>query len=316
MSNLQAPSRKVCIVKPYSITHRFKVAKEFVGSTLLEMMTIRFPFRDQAEWALRIGEDKVGVNERSCTPDYLLKEKDQVFHYNPSVIEPSVPDEVEILYQTENYLIVFKPAPMPMHPGGRYNKNTLTEILKEEGYRDLKIVHRLDGVTSGIVLFAKTKEFAKKAMECFRSGRVTKTYYAHVSGIPQEDKKTIEASIRRKRGFVFESEKKLENGKNAITRFSVLERRENSAIIKCEPVTGRTHQIRLHLENWGYPVIDDPIYGSEGDRSSKKTQNVGIRLLSAGMVSKELGVCYTLDIPADWEDSILKNPSNPLKKPQ
>lgn len=300
LSNLQAPSRRVRIVKPYSITHRFRVAKEFVGSTLSEMMATRFPFREQADWFLRIKEGKVGVNEQSCAPDYLLREKDEVFHYNPAVIEPSVPDEVEVLHQTNDYLVVFKPAPMPMHPGGRYNKNSLTEILKEKGFEDLKIVHRLDGVTSGIVLFAKTKDFAKKAMECFRDSRIIKTYYAHVAGVPGEDEKTIESAIRRKKGFVFESEDKLENGKNAITRFSVLERRENSAIIKCEPITGRTHQIRLHLEKWGYPIINDPIYGLRGDKSSKRTQNAGIRLLNAGIVSKDLGVDYKLDIPAGW----------------
>ena len=71
------------------------------------------------------------------------------------------PDTVRIIEETETYLAVFKPAPMPMHPGGRYFKNTLKSILEEAGFEGLKITHRLDAVTSGIVLFAKNNRVCK-----------------------------------------------------------------------------------------------------------------------------------------------------------
>lgn len=254
------------------------------------MMATRFPFRAEEEWKARIENGRVGLNEESVAPDVLLKKSDSVFHHNPNVIEPSVPDEIEILQETEDWIAVFKPAPLPMHPGGRYFKNTLTAMLEEMGYPDLKIVHRLDAVTSGIVLFAKTKAFAQKAMTEFAEGRVQKTYYAEVSGVPDEDTVTITAPIRRKTGFVFESNPDLTNAKPAETTFTVVERKEHSAIIKCEPKTGRTHQIRLHLEHWGYPIIDDPIYGIHGDKTSKKAQKTGISLVSSGLVIKGLGV--------------------------
>ncbi len=299
---LQAPERKVRIVAPYPIRHEFRVAQEFVGKSLLEMMATRFPFRSEPEWARRIGEGKVGVNGAECDPRYRLKDTDRVFHYNPYVVEPSVPDEVEVLKIHSEYLIVFKPAPMPMHPGGRYNRNTLTEILKESGYEGLKIVHRLDGVTSGLVLFARTKAFANKAMECFRDGMVRKTYYARVHGLPEEDEITIDLPIRRKVGFVFESDPDLTKAKPAQTKFTVTERGENSAIVRCEPLTGRTHQIRLHLEQWGHPILDDPIYGPNGDKSSKKTQNTGISLLNAAIDIPELEVSYRL--PRHYELTI------------
>lgn len=300
---LQAPKRKVRIVAPYPIRHEFKVGHEFVGKSLLQMMATRFPFRSEPEWAQRIKEGKVGVNGAECEPRYHLKDTDLVFHFNPYVIEPSVPDEVQVLEVHSEYLVVFKPAPMPMHPGGRYNRNTLTEILKEWGYEDLKIVHRLDGVTSGIVLFARTKSFANKLMECFRDGKVRKTYYAHVHGVPVEDQKVIDHPIRRKVGFVFESNPDLKKAKPACTKFTVTERKEHSAIVRCEPLTGRTHQIRLHLEQWGHPIIDDPIYGPNGDKSSQKTQNKGISLLNAGIDIPELNLSYRL--PSQYELKIL-----------
>jgi RluA family pseudouridine synthase len=282
-------NRNVRLVLPYPITHRFNVQDEFVNKTLLEMMAIRFPFRPEQEWKNRIENGRVGLNEESSDPNTVLKKSDSVFHHNPKVIEPSVPDEVEILQETEEWVAVYKPAPLPMHPGGRYFKNTLTAVLEEMGYPDLKIVHRLDAVTSGIVLFAKNKAFAKKAMTEFAEGRVQKTYFAEISGHPKEDQITINTPIKRKTGFVFESNPDLTHAKPAITVFTVIERKEKSCIVKCEPKTGRTHQIRLHLEHWGYPIIDDPIYGINGDKTSKIAQKTAISLVSAGLEIKGLG---------------------------
>lgn len=290
LPNKQKNSRNIRLISPYPITHRFKVQDEFVDKTLLEMMSIRFPFRPEQEWQTRIENGRVGLNEERSSPNTLLKKSDSVFHHNPKVIEPSVPDEVEILKETEDWIAVFKPAPLPMHPGGRYFKNTLTAILEDIGYADLKIVHRLDAVTSGIVLFAKNKTFAQKAMKEFAEGRVQKTYFAEISGQPKENRITIDTPIKRKTGFVFESNPDLTNAKPAETTFTVVDRKDDTAIIKCEPKTGRTHQIRLHLEHWGYPIVDDPIYGINGDKTSKKAQKTAISLVSAGLRIEGLGV--------------------------
>jgi len=294
LPNKQLNSRKVRLISPYPITHRFKVQDEFVGKPLLEMMVTRFPFRPEQEWQTRIENGRVGLNDEPSSPNALLKKSDSVFHHNPNVIEPSVPNEVEILEETEDWIAVYKPAPLPMHPGGRYFKNTLTAMLEEMGYPDLKIVHRLDAVTSGIVLFAKTKAFAQKAMTEFAEGRVKKIYFAEISGQPKEDQITINTPIKRKTGFVFESNPDLTNAKPAETTFTVVERKEHSCIVQCEPKTGRTHQIRLHLEHWGYPIIDDPTYGLNGDKTSKKAQKTGISLVSAGLRIDDLGVRVTI----------------------
>ncbi len=287
-------SRNIRLVSPYSFTHRFKTDPSFVGKSLLEMVTVKLPFQTEEEWSRRIESGRVFVNENKVQPDFKLSASDEVFHHNSRVIEPSVPDEVEVLLEEEEYLIVFKPAPMPMHPGGRYFKNTLTEILKDQGYDNIRIVHRLDAVTSGIVLVAKTKEFAKRATQCFTEGKVIKTYFALVNGIPKEKTTIINSPIKRKHGFVFESDEALEGARHAITHFEVLEARESSALVKCIPETGRTHQIRLHLAKWGYPIIDDLIYGKGGDQSSKTTQNQSISLMSVGIEIGELGIRYSL----------------------
>ncbi len=287
-------SCNIRLVLPYPITHRFKPGIEFDGKSLEEMMTTKFPFQSKTEWRGRIKSGRVLVNDQKVEPEAMLNILDEISHHNPRAIEPSVPDEVEVLVEEEEYLIVYKPAPMPMHPGGRYFKNTLIEILKEKGFEDLRIVHRLDSVTSGVVLIAQNKEFAKKATQCFTEGKVSKTYYALVDGIPKEKTITINAPIKRKQGFVFESHESLQGARQAITHFEVVEVRENSALIKCRPETGRTHQIRLHLAKWGYPIIDDLIYGKEGDQTSKTAQKRAISLVSAGLEIEELGISFKL----------------------
>ncbi len=297
----QANKRKVRLVLPYPITHRFRVGAEFVNKTLLFTMSTRFPFRAENDWQKRILDGKVGVNENLTSPDYELKNQDEIFHHNPLVIEPSVPDEVQILKETDDFVAVFKPAPLPMHPGGRYNKNTLTWMLDDLGYKNLKIIHRLDAVTSGIVLFGKTKEFAQKAMTCFAESKVDKTYYAIIYGVPSERAKLVDLPIKRKNGFVFESKLGLTAAKESQTKFTVIESGDDVSLVKCEPITGRTHQIRLHLESWGHPIIDDPIYGIGGDKSSKKAQNVAISLISSGLKIDKLGIDLKIDIPEEWK---------------
>lgn len=292
--NKKKLSRNIRLVSPYSFTHRFKTDPLFVGKSLLEMVSVKLPFQTEEEWSRRIELGRVFVNENKVTPEFKLSAGDEVFHHNPRVIEPSVPDEVEVLLEEEEYLIVYKPAPMPMHPGGRYFKNTLVEILKDKGFEDLKIVHRLDAVTSGVVLVARNKVFAKKATQYFTDGKVAKIYYALVDGIPEEKAITINSPIKRKHGFVFQSGEKLEGARNATTHFEVVEERENSALVKCIPETGRTHQIRLHLAKWGYPIIDDLIYGKKGDQSSKTTQKRAISLVSAGLEIEELGIKFRI----------------------
>ncbi|MGN8225613.1 pseudouridine synthase family protein [Gracilimonas sp. BCB1] len=298
-------SRPIRIVSPYPITYRFKVKSEFEGKSLLNLMTTRFPFHGANVWKVKIKNGHVGVNGEKADACHILSRQDEVYHHNPRVIEPSVPDEVEVLEKNTDYLIVYKPAPLPMHPGGRYNKNSLTTILEEKGFNNLRIVHRLDAVTSGLVLFARNKEFAQKAMVCFSESKVRKTYFAWVSGNPAEKSITIDTPIRRKTGFVFESELGLKHAKEAITHFEVITQNQESAIVKCTPKTGRTHQIRLHLEQWGHPIIDDPIYGIGGDKSSKRAQKAGISLLNAGLEIEELGVKYILENSESWFKKVL-----------
>jgi len=272
------------------------------------MMVNRFPFKSRADWNDRIKSGYVRINDRKSSGDDFLKSSDFISHHNPKVKEPAVPDHIDIIDETDDYIVVVKPAPMPVHPGGRYYKNTLIEILKERGYKNLKIIHRLDAVTSGLLIFGKNPVFTRKLFHHFQKGNVIKQYYALVSGHPVEDEKVVDISIRRKEGFRFTCDPYNRHGsKLAKTRFEVRERFHETSLISCYPQTGRTHQLRLHLQFWGYPIYDDPIYGP--DNNNEKIQKRAISLFNAELKIPGLGIDYLLPPPSDWT---ITSPSSAL----
>lgn len=257
------------------------------GSKLIDFFHERFPFVSKEEWIRRIDNKWIHQDGVPLKADQIIETNQLIHHYSPRVVEPAVAGDVKVVQETEDWIVVDKPAPLPMHQGGRYYKNTLIYILKEMGYEDIKMVHRLDSVTSGLVLLAKNKATAITFRKMFEEGKVEKWYYAVIEG-ELKSEVTVDVPIRRKRGFVFECGEQLEGSKPAKTILFPEEYCDGKTIVKCIPVTGRTHQIRLHLQYIGYPIVDDPIYGPGGDQSGKQLQNSAISLRSSGMVIEEM----------------------------
>jgi len=277
------------VVAPYELTRKIRIKPADAGKTVLDFFDERFPFAGREGWLDRIDRGWILDNGRPVSYADILKENRELHHYSPKVKEPAVASDVHVLEETSGWLAVYKPAPLPMHPGGRYNKNTLLYILKEMGYENLKMVHRLDAVTSGVVLLSKHKDSAKELRAAFEAGGVRKVYHAVVAG-EVTNEFTVDAPIRRKRGFVFECGNGLAGAKPATTKFYPEEVANGKTVVRCEPVTGRTHQIRLHLKHAGFPIFDDPIYGPNGDDSGLKLQNSAISLRSSGLEIRELKI--------------------------
>lgn len=295
MTNLKR-EKSACpvrVVAPYELTRTIRVKPADSGKTVLDFFDERFPYLGRDRWMDRIERGWVLDGVQPVTADFTVKPHLNLCHFSPKVKEPAVASDVRVLDESDDWLAVYKPAPLPMHQGGRYYKNTLLFMLGEMGYKNLKIVHRLDAVTSGVVLLAKHKDSAKKLRAAFESGNVRKVYRAVVSGEMMKPM-TVEASIRRKRGFVFECGENLTGAKPAITKFIPEEIRDGKTVVRCEPVTGRTHQIRLHLKYAGFPIFDDPIYGPNGDDSGLKLQNSAISLRSFGITVEEMGIAAVI----------------------
>jgi len=291
--------RPVRIVQPYSFSHQFRLKQIDVGKTLIDLFVQKFPFRPINEWAEKINEGFVSVNGGKVNPDYLLRTNDLISHYNPAIKEPSVPDEVRILQDNDDWIAVFKPAPMPMHAGGRYFKNSLQVILEEQLGYPLFIIHRLDAVSSGVIILAKSEKAADRISKCFRENEPEKTYIALVKGIPENNAWQVDRSIRRKDGFVFECCEEETGGKFAQTSFSVLTRGAKYSEIECKPLTGRTHQIRLHLLASGFPIADDKVYLNKAP-TAKLLQTTAIHLCHKKISIPSLEMDIECELPLWW----------------
>jgi RluA family pseudouridine synthase len=194
--------------------------------------------------------------------------------------EPPVPAEpVTAIHDDDTVLVVNKPAGMPVHPCGRYRHNTVLGILGHtQGYWNLCVTHRLDRQTSGVLLFAKSPAAAERVRGEMVSHKVKKTYLACVRGQFPEAA-TCDLSIAMSNARIGVCRADPEKGKPAQTEFIRLRYNEadNTSLVRCTPKTGRMHQIRVHLQCLGHPIVDDNVYArpewgeEKGSRASDAT---------------------------------------------
>lgn len=219
-----------------------------------------------------IETNNILVNDNKVKSSYTLKENDEITINEDYTEEVDIEAEnipLDIIYEDEYLLVVNKPSGMVVHPApGNYN-NTLVNALmyhcnnlsKVNGNIRPGIVHRIDADTSGLLLVAKNDEVHTNLAKQISEKTVLRKYIALVHGVILESTATIDAPIGRDAN----DRKKMAvtdiNSKDAITHVKVLERYKNATLIECVLETGRTHQIRVHLNYINHPVVNDPIYG-------------------------------------------------------
>ena len=185
----------------------------------------------------------------------------------------------QILFEDSDIIAFDKRAGLVTHAGVGTRGNTLREAA--EGLLNLKliVVHRIDAGTSGAIIFAKKSDIARKLEAEFKNRRVKKIYHAVVSRIPKENSGIINFSLKKsgEKMKVVQS-----GGMSAETKWKVIQKLKNSALLEVEILTGRTHQIRVHLAEIGYPVVGDDVYGSTSlTTSGNKLPSSGRMLLHA-----------------------------------
>lgn len=217
-----------------------------------------------------IESGNVLVNDKTIKNSYIVR-VDDVIKVN-EVIESTdiLPENIplDIVYEDDYLLVVNKKSGMVVHPALGHYSNTLVNALMYHtklSNNDIRpgIVHRIDKDTSGLLLVAKNDEVHLYLQEELSKRKVNRKYIALVSGIIKNETGTIDAPIGRDAY----DRKKMSvtdvNSKEAITHFKVLERLNNATLIECTLETGRTHQIRVHMNYIGYPIINDPVYGKK-----------------------------------------------------
>ena len=211
------------------------------------------------------------VNGKKVKTSYKVQKNDLVSVSVPKLKPLAViPEDItlDIIYEDQDVIVVNKPQGMVVHPAAGHPDHTLVNALlfhtknlaeSPEGFRP-GIVHRIDKDTSGLLMVAKNA-FSRESLEKQLAQKTNKRLYlAIVHGNFSEKSGTIEAPIGRDH-YNRKKMAVVENGKNAVTHFTVLEQFQKFSLIRCQLETGRTHQIRVHLAYIGHPVAGDPLYG-------------------------------------------------------
>ena len=221
-----------------------------------------------------IKDGNVTVNEKVISPSYKIKSMDEIIvnfveeEFNPNEIKPYKFD-LDIIYEDDDVIVINKPKGLVVHPGDGHHDDTLVnalvyankELSNVNGLERVGIVHRIDKDTSGLLLVCKNNYAHMFIAEQLQNHSMHREYYALVMGRIEEDNGKINAPIARDKTNRMKMCVDPINGRSAVTHFTVVQRFEKYTLIDCKLETGRTHQIRVHMEYIKHPVVGDPLYG-------------------------------------------------------
>lgn len=259
---------------PY-VNHRpMNVSAKFDQRPLSEFLLSLHPDLDLNHWKTACQQGRVRYKDQELQIDQPVRAGWRIYHLVPDTVEPAVSNEVEFLYEDDGLIAISKPAPLPMHPCGRYNKNTLQQFLRASyPHETLRILHRLDAETTGVLLLGRNRPASHWLQRQFANGLIRKTYLARVQGNPPADQFTCDARISDRSagpGGIRQVVADATEGLDATTHFNVLNRFDDgTTLLQCHPLTGRTNQIRVHLAHLGLPIVGDAGYSENSSQTDR-----------------------------------------------
>lgn len=231
----------------------------------------KFPEHSRSQIQTWLKNDLVLVNDDVAQANYKVKAGDVVEITRIAPVEMTVEAEnipLEIIYEDDDVVVINKPQGMVVHPSAGHPNGTLVNALlyhvkNLSSINDVirpGIVHRIDKDTSGLLMVAKNDQAHESLSEQLKDKTATRKYIALVHGEISHEKGTVDAPIGRSK-VDRKSQAVLEGGKHAVTHFRVLENYKDFTLVECQLETGRTHQIRVHMQYIKFPLAGDPTYG-------------------------------------------------------
>ncbi len=240
------------------------VSEAYDGYRLDLYLSKRFSYLSRTSWQREISSGKLKLNGSAVLNiKKTVHSGDMVEYSAGEVTEPEIDPDYKIVFENENFIGLNKTGNLPVHPSGIFFNNTLLSLLENRFDRKFFPVHRLDRETSGAILFAKSSVAASQAQRYF--DRAEKEYIAIVRGVLQPGKFTIDMPIGPARSSLINKKREAYIGGDeaALTIFEQVSASAGFSVVKAVPVTGRLHQIRVHLKFAGYPIIGDKMYGDD-----------------------------------------------------
>lgn len=230
--------------------------------SIVEFLCQTFPAISRNRWAERIRAGKVLDDQgKPITAETRYSPSKRIFYFREIDNEPVIPFAEQILFQDDEILVACKPHFLPVIPGGRYVEECLLNRLRTRtGIADLAPIHRLDRETAGIVIFSVNPNTRGRYHDLFMHGKVEKTYraLAEVNQPPRENQWTVENRIVR--GEPRFRMKTVPGIANARSHIQLREVKGNRGLFSLQPVTGKTHQLRLHMSGLGFRIVNDRVY--------------------------------------------------------
>ncbi|KIH71099.1 RluA family pseudouridine synthase [Salinicoccus roseus] len=291
--------------------HEITVSDMDSGQRIDRLLAEQLDDTSRSDMQGRIRDGLVKVNGGTIKPNYKVKKGDVVTVEVRELVEADIIPEdldLEIIHEDAEVAVVNKPKGMVVHPAAGHPSGTLVNGLMHQldnlsginGELRPGIVHRIDKDTSGLLMVAKDDVTHRHLVEQLVEKSVTRKYTALVHGTIPHDKGTIEAPIGRNPKERQEMAV-VDDGKEAVTHFNVLERYKDFTLVECILDTGRTHQIRVHMKYIGYPLAGDPKYGP---RKTLETEGQMLHAGTLGFIHPKTGeyLEFTAPLPDQFED--------------
>lgn len=288
--------------------------KEFEGQTVKSLLR---EMKISAKTVTVLKKKPLGItaNGKHVTVRYALREGD-VLRFDISDEESSQnivpsPLPVDVIFEDGSVILLSKPPFMPTHPSHGHYDDTLANALCHYMQRSgepfvFRPVNRLDRNTSGVVLVAKDRIAAAALSESLQMGKIRKKYLAVLLGVPTESRGKIETYIRRREESIIYREvcSECPDADYALTEFEVLEISGDYALVSASPITGRTHQLRLHFAHIGCPIVGDDLYGSSSDIIARQALHAYSLTFPCPASGEEISAQAPL--PEDFKEALLK----------
>ncbi len=241
----------------------FLPKKDIPYPSILEFLTSKFPNISEPVWRQRIIEGKISYKDEIITLNTQYKPNCHLQYYREVEKEIIIPYDEEILYQDDNIIVVDKPHFIPVTPSGNIvNESLIYRLKKKFKFEDIKTIHRLDMATAGVVMFSINNKTHNQYLNLFKERKIEKTYEA-ITHLPHNKNRKewiIENEIVKSEECFFLMKIGNNGANNAKTFVRLKEKKDNKYLFELKPITGRKHQLRLHLSQITGGIINDRFY--------------------------------------------------------